>query len=405
MFLRFFVAAWLLGVVVACGQPAVAIDGGVVDAGTPDASAGDAGVFDAGADAGFDAGRRQVAAFAAWCSRMANTPCDMLVACGLNEPSTCDGGTEAMPTSTCLVAAALIDAGTASFDEAAGQRCLDHLKGACSLLGPRLGDCQQVVSGQAPTGGACSSLECGPSDFCDFSGATCPGTCRPRIDAGVLPPRAGACALGTLSNGVTPCEPPLPAGANCLFDAGQAFLPCAEHLGCVSSADGRSATCLPLADAGTACTATTRCELGAGCALVNGATVCARSAGLGEACGPFPDLGVQGPNCRVGLACSTVDTLGHCEALHGAGGNCHRVDDCAAPLTCLLASGTCGPAVPLGGTCNGSVACVAGSVCVQSVCTVQPTGGQACTTKTGCAQPWSCSSDGHCRLPEWRCTP
>lgn len=398
-----FAAASLLGLGVSCGQPTVAVDAGTgVDAATPDAGASDAG-FDAGADAGLDGGTSQGAAFAAWCSRMANAPCDMLVTCGWNEPSTCDGGSQAVPSTTCLLGAALIDAGTASFDEAAGQRCLDQQKSACSVLSPRLGDCQRVVAGQVPTGGACSSLECGAGDFCDFSGATCPGTCRPRVDAGVLPPRAGACALGTLSNGVTPCAPPLPAGANCLFDAGT-YLPCAEHLGCVSSSDGRSATCTPLADAGTPCTATTRCELGAGCALVNGATVCAHSAGLGEACGPFPDLGVQGPNCRTGLACSTVDTLGHCEALHGLGANCHRSDDCAAPLTCLLATGTCGAAVPLGGTCNGSVACVAGTVCVQSVCSIQPTGGQACSPKTGCAQPWSCSSDGHCRLPEWTCT-
>ncbi len=386
----------VLALVLAGCPPEVATDAGLtpVDAGAQ--ADGGSGATDSGVGVSLEP-------LKAWCTRMAAIETEVGRACGLFAPTF---ASDSNPFEKCLAAQSLLDAGVLEFNAVAAQQCIDELLSTCRFAA-QVPSCREALGGAKPEGAACSSVECNAQTYCDFSGSVCPGTCRGRVDAGVVPPSHEACPVGTYSTGPWPCEGPRPLGASCRGTNTSGpfpqYLPCARGTYC-AALSGRW-SCDAFVDAGARCMGSEECGAGNQCsAEAGGLATCMPLRRFGEKCAiDSPEhLGAPSPRCQHGLACSDG---GVCIAAHGVDGACEGDDDCGTGLRCQIergGGGRCVARVAIGGNCTSPDQCVAGAGCTGS-CVVLPTFGQACSLAVGCLAPYQCGGDAGCVLADYPC--
>ncbi len=381
------------------GEPSMVDGGQVSDAGRVSSDAGRPQ-----ADAGVpvpDAGPNTTAAqITAWCDRVTHLVTEIGSRCGVSISTYIE---PAFPDERCVMAAGLLDAGTLVFDGVVAQRCIDESLAACTLPA-RTASCRGALSGTVSEGSPCNSVECERNLYCDVSGATCPGHCRGRLDAGVLPPSAEACPLGTLSFDSSPCHVPQPVGAPCFINS--------KLFACVSGAfcsigTGGSSTCQLLRDAGAPCAeGVAICQTGLQCASDNGASAaCVSFGAVGDRCAidDLEHLGAPSPGCKHGLACGDG---GICEAEHSVGQSCYFDSNCSrgwcdrSPGTTL---GACADFRPAGATCTSSNRCAEGTRC-DGKCTAVARAGEVCTDTVGCESYFTCNPSHRCSSSRWPCT-
>lgn len=282
-----------------------------------------------------------------------------------------------------------VAAGLTLYDGTKAQQCLAAI-GTSAVCTPGFNgvpadpSCNEVFTGTVTSGGTCYGFnECGPGLYCDSTKSLCPGTCRPRVQAGGVAPNPLACELGLSGSfradgGVT-CVAPVAPGESCLIAGAFLTLPCSGANACQQARDGGS-TCQPLKTAGQACAvfAFAECALDTTCAPgSDGGTQCVALRRRGESCG-------VNVFCQAGLAC--VNAV--CGSLVAEGGSCAADTDCVAGRACK--SGSCQPLVgvdagcltglfqsdcEVGLFCNGAARCEArrglDATCTASECNLE----------------------------------
>jgi hypothetical protein len=199
--------------------------------------------------------------------------------------------------------------------ESAALTCSALLPGGAFALPP---SCLAALVGQVADGGACYLTEDCRTGYCDSTGATCPGTCRPYAQAG-QGCAAAPCAVGLACQGGT-CRVPSGPGGPC---------PCGNGLWCDLSG-GQPGVC--------------------------------RLAQTSGACNPA----IVG-QCDVGYACAEITSA--CLPLVGQGGSCAEgASRCGAGHACL--GNQCIPWAVVDQPCLESPACTAGYCCVGGYCDV-----------------------------------
>lgn len=276
---------------------------------------------------------------------------------------------------------AAVTAGTVKYDGNLARTCADAIgAGGCKVLDNNAPDsCQQALSGSAEAGADCDiDEECKDLSHCDVSGSTCPGTCAPRVSAGVACDKDGDCALGYVCSAVTSrCVAPAAEGEPC---GGTVAENCSAGLLCIGddTAKKQAGTCKTAAATltgheGDACDL----QLGPWCAdglscVVQSITAgalnskCQAIAAVGASCG----LGIPS-NCPKGQYCplQVVDLLtgtftATCTALPAAG-------DACAPKVALI-------------RCAGDLVCDETTAPAKPVCTAPHDLGQTCSDNTLC---------------------
>lgn len=291
--------------------------------------------------------------------------------------TTCDAIAWSYRNDTLGALATWVGAGQVVYDEAAMADCLSDLDAvACASLSTGVltdvGRCGQAIVGQVALGGACDDdLQCQPGAWCDVT-AACPGTCQPRVAAGVACATNAACGPG-LDCAADTCQALGQAGASC----GSGLPDCAWGLVCDTSA-GTPGVCQPLTFA----------------------------AGAGASCRP-----AGGTLCQAGLVCALVasdPSTYQCEAPVAVGAACHRAIPSACPTgtVCVVPSGTLGACQPQGQagqpclTGSGVLfGCAPGAACDfdTDTCVALVDNGAACAVDAQCAND-ACAG-GVCAAP------
>ncbi len=257
-----------------------------------------------------------------------------------------------------------IDRGTIVYDgDAAGSCIAFYDERGCDLLSAGISPeyaetCGRIFRGQVEDGGACRlSEECGEGSRC--AGATCPGTCAPRVPAGGACMEFSECEIGFYClDSVCSSLARGPSRGACA--RGDSFA-CPLDEVCIGATAEAPGTCTPQAEL--------------------------RTRREGETCDPSAML------CEEGLSCAG----GVCVGPSASGGPCAESASpsmCPARHSCV--GGTCVEVPGEGDPCE--VRCQFGLQCVGGVCTVPADNGAACTADAECASG-RCEA-GACAPPE-----
>jgi len=323
---------------------------------------------------------------------LATALCEYYARCGLDSDyaTHLDGGCASavvagLRNGVVAEALAALEKGTVSYDADAMAACLADLASTpCSApLSPDL-LCESAVTGLVPEGGDCTlSVECAGDERCD--GATCPGQCVPRTEAGCV------------------VDADCPSGGQCM------------------AAEGGARFCRALARQGEPCAYSPWCIPGLFCTTESGRQAegsCEERprAATGEACGPMP----YGTACAAGDVCAILGPgdptgwLEQCVPVADSGGPCYPgpEDGCPPGEYCPITTGelfagtysaSCAPTVALGEGCTVDVfgvGCGPLARCKDGICAALGELGATCTESGDCLSN-SCV-DGACAVLE-RC--
>lgn len=281
-----------------------------------------------------------------------------------------------------------VEQGPFTYDAAKGAECVKNLlEGAaleppqCADLQKGLDDCRAAVGNLAAAGGGCTHYyECQAGNYCDTT-TTCPGTCKPVVQADGVCSKSEQCALGLTCMkpvaGDGTCQPYTPTDGDC----GQGKPDCELGDYCVSN------KCLPVADAfvmkagyecysnGLFCETPLSCGFN-GIPLLSKGT-CAEPIGAAQPC----VVGIP-EACDTGLYCTYGQAVEpQCAALPGLNQACAKAT-----------VQTLGISPP----------CVAGLACVNDICLPRKRLGEECAGDTQCYSGRCTGADagtGECELP------
>jgi hypothetical protein len=359
----------------------------------------DAGHGNGSADAGRDAGTVDSGVpvtVTQWCSTSAlDVRCDFATRCGAYQTragclDVAQQQLELYGNSACGGSLAGLHDNRQSYDGLASAACLAAVSTATCVEGLPAA-CRAMFSGRVPINGYCyDSTDCAPGGYCESSATTCPGTCRPRADAGAVVTNPRQCGEGLQyrieSLMAFRCIAPAALGQPCFGDNPYT---CQTPLRCNPAtnlcAHGKTAgqPC-GLFDAGSYTYAVNDCESPLACQPGDGGVdVCAPYGLLGQPCG----------QCAFDLRCERAGSQrGTCMARGVTNDACVQDNDCARGFTCLslgsLFTGVCAAPRDLGGLCSSNRNCRAGLVCEQGA---NPDGGLQAVSRcaAGDAGPFS----------------
>jgi len=280
---------------------------------------------------------------------------------------------------------AQLTAGLLHYDHEAAARCVAELSTCNGTDSFTEGSCREVFDGSAQTGEACQrSEDCAGDAYCQLTGSTCPGQCRPRKASGEACELNRECAYST---GVAFCDRGNAATGECrtlapgakagleepctrLLRGSSALILCEDELWCgvdsTLGADAAQGRCIAPLQIGDPCSDGDDVCLGGLCDVASG--VC-RQAKLrskpGESCSRTMLIGCDP---TLGLRCSGDEgtCLGSGDGSEGSdcfGGDFQR--GCAAGLYCAPGPtppmGTCSPRLATGAPCEQGSACESGN--------------------------------------------
>ncbi len=329
-----------------------------------------------------------------WVTGLTASYCDWAVRCGtFPDTATCDAymGAQYAQVNFDVPSAAVkaVSDGKAQFDSTQAKMCLTALFNLdCAvdfLTAPPPAPCAAAFAGSVPDGGACiDDVECPGGSMCIVtSTTTCEGSCRPasggpcRMNSD-CPPHQFCAAVpiqgaGLWGSGV--CEAIVPPGGNG-EDCGMP-VQCASGLCCTGGP--APAVCLACGSASTGATcskfAGPACASGLACVESDDAltATCMPPAKLGEACTSLFQCGVQYTSSDIICDESGTHTCVH----RPSTGPCivvNRTNTCdPATSYCEATSGTCKPWLPQGTPCvfpsSGIDPCEPWTGCSGPVCT------------------------------------
>ena len=268
-----------------------------------------------------------------------------------------------------------IAAGHVLYDPAQLAACEDGIRElGCDVLTQTFpGPCVEVLEGNIANGGECLiTAECEGTSFCT-SGASCPSTCQPLLEAGGTCADDGQCGDG-LACLAGECGALSTEGEPCSGDSGKA---CALGLSCVGSTDTVAGDCTTN-DEVQAGALDESCEPGG--ILCNEGLSCVFNGGMGFHCQGAADTGEE---CYLGLPgqcandeyCDTTEITeaGTCRALPGAGEDCVLGDLCLGGHVCVSdgMTATCREIVDNGEACSVDAECRSGH-CTSDSCEPPP---------------------------------
>lgn len=270
-----------------------------------------------------------------------------------------------------------------------------------------------------PLGPRCDDGVCPAEETCAFTDETCGGTCMPRGVAGAACSRA------------LPCGDRLRCADGACTGACDDTIDCIalEHVDEASVCDGGQCRWFPLPHVGEPCVMaydTWECAYDDG-SYCNAAThVCTAQAMGGEpcdpaggsracrypwtcdasgvcvgtgSCTPFGGCSPQTPYCMPGERSCTADaTMQECDVVLVSWAGYETCPDgfaCFAPDVEASPRGTCVPVVPIGASCDDSVACETGTSCDGGRCLRVAALGAACDASVSCGPDYACVA-GRC---------
>jgi|GEM_PF-2936372 len=271
---------------------------------------------------------------------------------------------------------AAIAVGDLVFDGSKTRACLDALTDPTCTFANWISlfdapGCVDVLVGQVPEGGACSThVVCAgrPDTYCSIA-ASCPGVCARKLTVGQPCEYGTLCAAG-LTCGDGGCKPVVSAGAGEACDDENGPY-CSVFLLCAKDDAGARACRTYLenstADVGEPCSPSeVSCKPGLSCGLREGAAPwCVERVAAGAPCSnAIPDM------CPSGYRCSaTVGVDRTCVPLPNVGEPCQgqytETDGCQSPALCV--EGTCQPGLKNGAACQTATQCLSGA-CVEDSC-------------------------------------
>jgi hypothetical protein len=359
-----------------------------------------------GADAGRDAGALDgglAISVTQWCATSAlDARCDFSTRCGAYQTragclEVAQQQLELYGVTTCGAALAGLHDSRQSYDEVASATSLAAVATTTCAAGMPP-SCRSAFQGRVAINGYCyDSTDCAAGGYCESSPTTCPGTCRPRADAGAVVTNPRACGEGLQyrieSLTAYRCIAPASLGQPCLGDnpyTCQAPLRCNPATNLCAPAKTAGQPC-GLFDAGyfaqvvNDCESPLQCQPGDG-----GVAVCAPYGRLGDACG----------TCAFDLRCAHGDggQFGTCAVKGVTNDECTQDNDCARGFSCWYPNrpfvGVCVAPREVGGGCSSNRNCRAGLSCQLGA---SPDGGPLSTTTcaagdagpaaTGCVDP------------------
>jgi len=341
--------------------------------------------------------------------QLINTYCTLLFQCSgqddvsflrllFSSPADCIANVDAIIEESLtgdLVAA--VDAGNATYDEAAAAACVNGLTATdiCTGSGEIGQLCPDVFEGTVSGGGACTSnVECGNGLYCEREFGTCPGACATKKSPGQSCDRDAECAF-TGTKGFARCQvftnvcvnidnsaPPAGPGTECGFTGTSPNLSqvtCTDGNYCKIGQGSATGTCATFIAVDQPC--------GFGDACVAGA-LCIETA-EGNFCKTVTVASTEGAECGGALATPTFcDPLERLVCSSEESGTCLKIGDGTA-------GSQCSTALPENINCNSGLYCSNQS----GVCTVVKADGEACDDDEACSSGVCDAQDLVCRAP------
>lgn len=361
-------------------------------------------------------------AYATFVSELTSAYCAKVIECagfsmGQTECAAVYGQYLVQSGSFSLRAVESVAAGSATFDSAAGARCLTQLRAATCVSGSPRGDtsaCADLTSPAAAAGARCIDQRDCIDRTLGCNGAPCARTCT-----------AGG-ALGESCRPTTPaCDNPFVCirgacraepspGSPCTYDECGASMQCLNRVCerlpsvgqacpnflCTPDAYCQTGRCAARKTDGTSCVSSSECGVTSFCR-----TVCTAQQAPGATC-TSDNQCVSTASCFSGR-CRT-------KGLAGAPCNLQFGNDCSTGLTCEDTTATCQPSttVAAGQPCSSSKSCREfGNECRGKVATPPDGGmgrmGQCGLPMTGdsCTGHFSCGDERYCDMTSHTCQP
>jgi len=309
-------------------------------------------------------------------ARYAKAVCDSVRACWgdvfaiLTGGESCEDNTETAISDGFGAIEQAIESGKVKYDGTRAEACFAAIAARGCTDDSEPAACNDVLGGTVAVGDECaSSAECSGADTYCKSGATCPGRCAPRENAGGPCSANDDCQSGLrCDRAVARCFTPAGAGDRC---GGGSEPECGAGLFCLGEDkdQGRPGNCRTIKEAFSGesgerclfetplCKADLRCIVDSVDATGSIATHCGLPVSSGAACKiAVPDMCPADEYCAV--PAQALD--GKCTKKPGAGEACAaRGDDppeiCAASMRCD--SGRCRSRQRLGGSCQADAIC------------------------------------------------